>query len=262
MLQFTMECERMKEFRLDGKTAIVTGSAQGIGRGIALALARSGVEVALMDISDKIYEVVQAVRDSGSSGLALKCDVASYKEVQEASEKVFEKYGRVDILVNNAGIYPFKPFVEMTEENWDKVMNVNVKSIFNFTKAVLPKMIERKYGKIVNLSSVAGEELGYVNLVHYSASKAAIFGFTRSLALEVAKSGITVNSICPGAIATPGSADAISKELFEQMAKGIPLGRWGTPEDIGNAVLFLVSEYGSYITGQCLVVDGGLTISP
>lgn len=252
----------MKEIVLEDKIAIVTGGAQGIGRGIALMLAESGAKVAVVDISDKIDEVAKAIEDLGSSGLALKCNVADHEEVRKVSEKVLEKYGRVDILVNNAGIYPFKPFVEMTEEDWDKVMNVNVKGIFNFTKAVLPKMVERNYGKIVNLSSVAGEELGYANLVHYSASKSAILGFTRSLALEVAKHGINVNSICPGAIETPGATGEISKELYEQTKNSIPLGRWGKPEDIANTVVFLVSEYGSYITGQCIVVDGGLTIAP
>jgi 3-oxoacyl-[acyl-carrier protein] reductase len=252
----------MKEIVLEGKIAIVTGAAQGIGRGIALMLAESGAKVAVVDISDKIDDVVKAIKDLGSSGLALKCNVADYEEVQKVTKKVFEELGGVDILVNNAGIYPFKPFVEMTEADWDKVMDVNVKGIFNFTKAVLPKMIERKYGKIVNLSSVAGEELGYANLVHYSSSKSAILGFTRSLALEVAKFGVTVNSICPGAIETPGAAGQISKELYEQTKNNIPLGRWGKPEDIANTVIFLVSEYASYITGQCIVVDGGLTLAP
>lgn len=252
----------MKQIVLKDKTAIVTGAAQGIGRGIALMLANSGSKVAVVDISDKIDEVAEAINDLGSFGLALKCDVADYKQVHNTVETVLAKLGKVDILVNNAGIYPFKPFVDMTEEDWDRVMNVNVKSIFNFTKAVLPKMIEEKFGRIINLSSVAGEMLGYANLVHYSASKSAIFGFTTSLALEVAKHGINVNSICPGAIETPGAAGQISREAYENMRRGIPLGRWGTPEDIAYAVLFFVSEYASYITGQCLVIDGGLTIAP
>jgi len=252
----------MKQFGLEGQVAIVTGAAQGIGKGIALMLAEAGVKVAVADISDKVGEVAEAISDLGSSALALKCDVADYSEVRKTSEAVLEKYGKADFLVNNAGIYPFKPFVDMTEADWDRVMNVNVKSIFNFTKALLPQMMQKNYGKIINLSSVAGEELGYANLVHYSASKSAIFGFTRSLALEVAKHGITVNSICPGAIETPGAAGAISKDVYEQIKSGIPLGRWGKPEDIGHAVLFLASEYGSYITGQCIVIDGGLTIAP
>jgi len=252
----------MKEIALKDKIAIVTGAAQGIGRGIALALAESGAKVAVVDVVDKINDVLKAIRDLGSDGLALKCNVADHEEVKKAAEKVFNAYGRVDVLINNAGIYPFKPFVAMTEEDWDKVMNVNVKGVFNFTKAVLPKMIELQYGKIVNLSSVAGEELGYASLVHYSASKSAVVGFTRSLALEVASYGINVNSVCPGAVETPGATGQISKELYEQKKNSIPLGRWGKPEDIANTVVFLVSEYSSYITGQCIIIDGGLTIAP
>ena len=179
----------MKQFGLEGKIAVVTGAAQGIGKGIALLLAEAGVKVTIVDISNKVDEVARAISDLCTSTLALKCDVADYEEVRKTSGTVLEKYGRVDILVNNAGIYPFKPFVDMTEADWDKVMSVNVKSIFNFTKALLPQMIKRNHGKIVNLSSVAGEELGYANLVHYSASKSAILGFIRSLALEVAKYG-------------------------------------------------------------------------
>jgi 3-oxoacyl-[acyl-carrier protein] reductase len=252
----------MKKIVLEDEVALVTGAAQGIGRGIALALADAGAKVAVVDISDKIEEVAEAISAYGSEGLPLKCDVADHEEVMETVRKVFGKYGKIDVLVNNAGIYPAKSFVEMTEADWDTVMSVNLKGVFNFTKAVLPKMMERKYGKIVNLSSVAGEELGYTNLVHYSASKAAVFGFTRSLALEVAKEGITVNTVCPGAIETPGAAGSISKEYYEQTRSGIPLGRWGKPEDIANVVLFLVSEYASYITGQCIIIDGGLTIAP
>jgi 3-oxoacyl-[acyl-carrier protein] reductase len=252
----------MKQIILENKVALVTGAAQGIGRGIALTLAEAGAKVAVIDISDKVKDVAKKIGDLGSETLALKCNVADHDEVWETANKAFDKFGKIDVLINNAGIYPAKSFVEITEADWDKVMNVNVKGVFNFTKAVVPKMIERKYGKIVNLSSVAGEELGYINLVHYSASKAAIFGFTRSLALEVAKEGITVNTVCPGAIETPGAAGAMSKDLYEQTRSSIPLGRWGKPEDIANAVLFLVSEYASYITGQCMVIDGGLTIAP
>jgi 3-oxoacyl-[acyl-carrier protein] reductase len=225
-------------------------------------LAEHGASVGLIDISDKISEVAKSIREKGGISLALKCDVSDTKDVNKVADEFFKKFSQVDILVNNAGIYPYKSFVEMTEKDWDKVMNVNVKGIFNITKAFLPKMIENKDGRIVNLSSVAGEELGYANLVHYSTSKAAIFGFTRSLALEEAEHGINVNSICPGAIETPGSTDQMGEDQYEQMMKTIPLNRWGKPEDIANAVVFLVSEYASYITGQCLIVDGGLTISP
>lgn len=178
-------------------------------------------------------------------------------------KSVLDNYGRIDILVNNAGIYPLKPFAEMTEKEWDHVFNVNMKGIFNCTQTVLPTMRTQRYGRIVNLSSIAGAVIGYANLVHYSATKAAIIGFTRSLALEVARDGICVNAIAPGAIETPtakAQTEAMTKELADQMIAAIPLGRWGRPEEIASAVLFLAGEESSYITGQCLVIDGGLTI--
>lgn len=247
-------------FELKDKVAIVTGAGLGIGRGIALSLAKNGVKVVVTDISDEIFEVVKEIEASGSQGLAVKCDVTDREQVDDAVKRTLEKFGRIDILVNNAGIYPFKSFTEMTEEEWDKVMNVNVKGIFNFTKAVLPKMIEQKYGKIISTSSIAGSIVGYASLVHYSASKAAIFGFTKALALEVAQYGINVNTVCPGAIDTPGTRKGLTEEAYVQVKKTIPLGRWGQPEDIANVVVFLASDKSSYITGQCIVADGGTTL--
>ncbi|MDH5770476.1 MAG: SDR family oxidoreductase [Candidatus Bathyarchaeota archaeon] len=247
-------------FELKDKVAIVTGAGRGIGRGIALSLAKNGAKVVVTDISDEIFEVVKEIEATGSQGLAVKCDVTDREQVDGAVKKTLEIFGRIDILVNNAGIYPFKSFTEMTEEEWDKVMNVNVKGIFNFTKAVLPKMIEQKYGKIISISSIAGSVVGYASLVHYSASKAAVLGFTRSLAIEVAQHGINVNAVCPGPIETPGTKEGLTKEVYEQTKKTIPLGRWGQPEDIGNVVVFLASDKSSYITGQCIVADGGTTI--
>ena len=247
-------------FELKDKVAIVTGAGRGIGRGIALSLAKNGAKVVVTDISDEIFEVVKEIEATGSQGLAVKCDVTDREQVDDAVKKTLEIFGRIDILVNNAGIYPFKSFTEMTEEEWDKVMNVNVKGIFNFTKAVLPKMIEQKYGKIISISSIAGSVVGYASLVHYSASKAAVLGFTRSLAIEVAQHGINVNAVCPGPIETPGTKEGLTKEVYEQTKKTIPLGRWGQPEDIGNVVVFLASDKSSYITGQCIVADGGTTI--
>lgn len=249
----------IKTLELRAKVAIVTGAAQGIGREIALSLAKNGVKVVVADVSDKRLEVVNEIEALGFHGLAVKCDVSDGEEVETVVKETMKKFGRVDILVNNAGIYPFKTFTEMTEQEWDKVLNVNLKGVFYSVKAVLPKMIEQKYGKIVNISSVAGSVVGFANLVHYSASKAAIVGFTRSLALEVAKYGINVNAIAPGPVETPGTK-VTGEESYEQTRKAIPIGRWGLLEDIANLVLFLTSDKSNFITGQCIVIDGGYTL--
>jgi len=244
---------------LKDKVAIVTGAGQGIGRGIALALAKDGAKVVVADITDKRFEVAKEIEAMGSQGLAVKCDVSNREDVASMVKEALNKFGRVDILVNNAGIYPFKPFAEMTEQDWDRVLNVNLKGTFYCVKAVLPKMIEQRYGKIINLASIAGAVVGFPSLVHYSASKAAIAGFTKSLALEVAQHKINVNAIAPGPIDTPGTK-APDVTIIEQTKKMIPLGRMGLPQDIANLVVFLASDKSSFITGQCIVSDGGYTL--
>lgn len=247
------------KMKLDGKTAIVTGAGQGIGRGIALALAREGAKVVVNDISSKIMDVAKEVVNIGSEALAVRADVTNDEETKEMAKTVVERFGRIDILVNNAGIYPSKPLAEMTEEEWDRVITINLKGTFNCTKAVLPKMIEQGSGAIINISSIAGPIVGFINLTHYAASKAGVSGFTRAAALELAQHGIRVNAIAPGVIETPGTK-AAGEEALRQMEQSIPLKRIGTPEDVAGLTVFLASEASSYITGQLITVDGGYTL--
>jgi 3-oxoacyl-[acyl-carrier protein] reductase len=243
---------------LKGKIAIVTGAGHGIGREIALTLARNGAEVVVTDVTDAIFEVGKQIEALGSKALPIKCDVTELEQAQDVEENVVKKYERIDILVNNAGIYPQKAFLEMTAEDWNKVLRINLNGAFHCTKAVLPKMVKQKYGKIVNIASIAGAVVAFPNLVHYSASKAAIAGFTKSLALEVAQYGINVNAVAPGPIDV--GEMPVDSEMYKQSVRAIPVGRMGKPADIANLVAFLVSDEANFITGQCVVSDGGYTL--
>lgn len=243
---------------MKGKVAIVTGAGHGIGREIALSLARNGAEVVVTDVTDAIFEVGKQIEALGSKALPIKCDVTELEQAQDVEEKVIGKYERIDILVNNAGIYPQKAFLDMTADDWNKVLRVNLNGVFHCTKAVIPKMVKQRYGKIVNIASIAGAVVGFQNLTHYSASKAAIAGFTKSLALEVAQYGINVNAVAPGPIDVGDMTT--NTEMYKQIIKVIPAGRMGRPIDIANLVVFLVSDESNFITGQCIVSDGGYTL--
>ncbi len=238
------------------KVAIVTGAKHGIGKGIALAMAQEGYSVVVADIDEAgAQATAKEVEDLGVKALAALCDVSSKASVVALFQKTLDAFGKVDVLVNNAGIYPYKAVEAMTEEDWDQVLNVNLKSVFLCSQEAAKVLPEG--GRIVSVSSIASL-VGFDNLSHYCASKSGINGFTRAYALELAKKNITINVVAPGAIATPGAA--MSDEVLNQFLPMIPAARVGQPEDIANAVVFLASPKSSYITGQVIVVDGGWTL--
>ena len=246
---------------LKGKVVIITGARQGMGKADALLFAKNGAKVTVADISQEECQlVVEEIEKSGGEALAVKCDVASEKEVEEMVKKTVDKFGKVDILVNNAGICQFKPFLEMTEEEWKKTLDVNLKGYFLCAKACAKEMIKHKSGAIVNIASVVMGQIGMgmAGLAHYSASKGGIAALTKTLALELASYNIRVNAIAPGAIDTPMAASAkADQKTLEQTLAVIPLHRMGKPEEIASTVLFLTSDASSYITGSIVVVDGG-----
>jgi 3-oxoacyl-[acyl-carrier protein] reductase len=242
---------------LKGKIALVTGAAQGIGRSIALLLAQKGVDIVISDINlEKAEETAKEVEALGRKVMAIRADVANTNDVERMVEAILERFGQIDILVNNAGIARDKLILRMTEEDWDAVLNVNLRGTFNCTKAVIRHMSKQRKGKIVNIASVVGE-MGNVGQANYSASKAGVIGFTKTIAREFAQRGINVNAVAPGYIETP-MTKALPEKVKEELRRMIPLERLGRPEDVAQAVLFLVSEASSYITGQVLNVNGGI----
>ncbi len=237
--------------------ALVTGGAQGIGKAIALILARNGADVAISDINlEKAQETADEIQALGQRSIAMKVNVVDFKDVEQMVETIVERFGRVDLLINNAGITRDRLILRMTEEDWDAVLDVNLKGTFNCTKAAIRHMSKQKSGKIVSIASVTGE-MGNPGQANYGASKAGVIGFTKTIAREFAARGINVNAIAPGFIQT-AMTDAIPEKAREELKRMIPMERLGKPEDVAEAVLFLVSERSSYITGQVLNVNGGI----
>ncbi len=235
----------------------MTGAAQGIGRAIALLLAQKGADIVVSDINlEKAEETVREIETIGRRAMAIRADVANTNDVERMVEAILGRFGQIDILVNNAGITRDKLILRMTEEDWDAVLNVNLKGTFNCTKAVVRHMSKQRRGKIVNIASVVGE-MGNVGQANYSASKAGVIGFTKTIAREFAQRGINVNAIAPGYIETP-MTEVLPEKVKEELRRMIPMGRLGRPGDVAEAVLFLVSEASRYITGQVLNVNGGI----
>jgi NAD(P)-dependent dehydrogenase (short-subunit alcohol dehydrogenase family) len=244
--------------QLKNKVAIVTGAKQGIGFGIASAFAKEGCSVVISDIIQSDCEkAAKKLQKFGGKTLAVACDVSKKIEVDNLISETVKKFGKLDILVNNAGIFPTAAFLEITETEWDKVLDVNLKSMFLCSQSAIKKM--KAGGKIVNISSIASL-VGFEGLVHYCASKGGVNGMTRALALELAGKGINVNAVAPGAIKTPGAAKNMTEEGKKGFLLAIPLKKMGVPDDIAQAVIFLASDKADYITGQVLVVDGGWTL--
>jgi 3-oxoacyl-[acyl-carrier protein] reductase len=242
---------------LSNRVAIVTGAGRGIGRAIALKLAGVGAAVVVSDILEKeMKEVAKEIKDAGGQGLAVLADVSQASDVSRMVEETIKAYGRVDILVNNAGIARDQLLVRMSEEDWDKVLDVDLKSVFLCTKAVLRYMLKNRWGRVISLSSIAGL-VGNPGQANYSAAKAGIIGFTRTVASEVGSRGVTVNAIAPGFIETE-MTKKIKEEQRQEIKKHIPMDRFGTPQDVAEAVAFLASEEAGYITGQVLSVNGGI----
>ncbi len=258
-----MEPSLAQLLSLQGKTALVTGSAGGIGLGIAARLAEAGANVMLADLNaGKAEGEAAALAARGYAARSVGADVSSEESVRAMIAAAVQAFGRLDVLVNNAGIYPAVPIREMSAEQFDRVLAVNLKSVFLCTKYAGEQMIAQgSGGKIINISSIDALHPSSVGLAHYDASKHGVWGFTKSSALEYAPHKISVNAIAPGGISTPGTATMQRPDILEPFLAKIPMKRMGEPDEIGRAALFLASDLSSYMTGSQIVVDGGFLLA-
>lgn len=245
--------------RFKDKVVLVTGSTRGIGRQIATSFAHEGAQVIILGRNQELaHQVRDEIVGQGLKADSFACDVTSLENVQEIINKILDKYRGIDILINNAGITKDNLLLRMSESDWDDVINVNLKGVFNCTKVVAKVMLKARAGKIINISSIIGIT-GNIGQANYAASKAGMIGFTKSVAQEFASRGITANAVAPGYIETDMTAQ-LKSSAQEELLKMIPLGRFGQPEDVAQTCLFLASDAANYITGQTIVVDGGMAI--
>jgi 3-oxoacyl-[acyl-carrier protein] reductase len=254
-----MEASQTSSQRLSDRVAIITGASRGIGRAVALALAAEGAKVVVnyASSSDAAQQVVRAITDAGGSAMALQADVSKLEQVDALFNETLEKFGRVDVLVNNAGITRDTLLLRMKPEDWQAVIDLNLTGVFLCTRAVSKLMLKQRSGRIINIASVSGQ-MGNPGQANYSAAKAGVIGFTKTVAKELASRGITVNAVAPGFIAT----DMTSELKSEEILKYIPLGRYGEPEEVAGMVRFLAADSAAaYITGQVFNVDGGMVMA-
>ncbi|MFA5276395.1 MAG: 3-oxoacyl-[acyl-carrier-protein] reductase [Candidatus Omnitrophota bacterium] len=246
--------------RLKDKVALITGGARGIGKAIAIAYAREGADIVVADVNlEEAEKTAKEIEGLGRKALALTMDVTDYAKVEEAVNKILDKFAKIDILVNNAGITKDNLLLRMSQPEWDAVINVNLKGTFNCIRAVSRVMIKQRSGRIISIASIIGL-IGNPGQANYSASKAGIIALTKTAAKELASRNINVNAVAPGFIQTDMTAK-LSEELKQKMLSAIPLNKLGSPDDVASVCLFLASEDSGYITGQTIVVDGGMVMA-